>query len=609
MSILAKRFCFLAALAAFASSAAAAAPTVTATLSSDQAAVGETVQMQVRVTGARSADVPNEIAVDGLEIRQTGTEQHFEMNNLSMTQSIVYTYTVLPMKAGAFKIPPQKIRVAGNSFTTPELTLHVIASSNRQAAPNSGGSPTKIDTSKFVTAELIVPKKTAYVGEMIPVVIRIATAARIASLEPPEITGQGFTMQKLQTPQQPQIEVINGRQWEVYTFKTAIAAVRPGKLDIGPVKANARIIVPATQRPRARSRGPFDIFDADPFSDQLFDPFGRMGERREVQITSEPVALDVKALPPNAPANFTGAIGNFTMNVEANPKSVQTGDPITVRSTITGRGNFDRMNAPALEDERGWHKYPPNSKFEKDDDVGISGTKTFEMVISPNERKQNIPSFLFAYFDPTKEQYATLRSEAIPIQVSGGAIASATPAAHASASQPQPTAAATTQTKPPDILYQLNERPARSQSFTPLFARPNFWLALIVPLLALIGLIGWRIRASRIGNREARRVAALQHEMADLMRNLRRSDVSSAEYFSNASRAVQVKTALAKKVEPQMVDVDLAATTFRLGENERAQLRRLFERSDEVRYSGARNGDILPETRREILELVESLRT
>ena len=79
------------------------------------------------------------------------------------------------------------------------------------------------------------------------------------------------------------------------------------------------------------------------------------------------------------------------MTTDAKPKSVQVGDPITVTTTIAGRGNFDRVNAPVLEDERGWHKYPPSSKFKQDDEVGISGTKTFETVLSPNEKKQSLP--------------------------------------------------------------------------------------------------------------------------------------------------------------------------------------------------------------------------
>ena len=133
------------------------------------------------------------------------------------------------------------------------------------------------------------------------------------------------------------------------------------------------------------------------------------------------MALEVKPLPPNAPLSFSGAIGNFTMATDAKPNSVQVGDPITVTSTISGRGNFDRVNAPVIEDEHGWHKYPPSSKFKQDDEVGISGTKTFETVLSPNEKKQAMPVLAFSYFDPVKEQYVTLRSEPIAISVQGGA--------------------------------------------------------------------------------------------------------------------------------------------------------------------------------------------
>ncbi|HJX24784.1 MAG TPA: hypothetical protein VJ252_01405, partial [Chthoniobacterales bacterium] len=50
-------------------------PNVTAVLSNSEAAVGETVQLQIRITGS-GAKPPAQITVDGLEIRQTGTEQH-----------------------------------------------------------------------------------------------------------------------------------------------------------------------------------------------------------------------------------------------------------------------------------------------------------------------------------------------------------------------------------------------------------------------------------------------------------------------------------------------------------------------------------------------------
>jgi BatD DUF11 like domain len=589
---------------------------VTAVLTSSETVVGEPVQLQIRVSGARGADAPDEIVADGLEIHRTGTSQHFEMNNLNVTSSVVYDYTVMPLKAGTFAIPPQRIRVGGNALSTPKLTLNVADSPGRSSASRSSQGAQTGTAGKFAFAELIVPKKTAFVGETVPVQIRLGFDPRSYPrlTDGPEITGQGFTAQKLQQSGENE-ETVEGRLYHVVTFKTAIAAARAGKFEIGPVTAKAQVVVPRSRRsPRARS--PFDLFKMDdPFSDPFFaNPFSQFGERREIEIKSDPVALEVKPLPSNAPPGFSGAIGNFTMTTDAKPKSVQVGDPITVTSTVSGRGNFDRVGAPVLEDERGWHKYPPSSKFAKDDEVGISGTKTFETVLSPNEKKQALPVMELAYFDPVKEQYVTLRSDPIAINVQGGAVAAASPAAVSPGSTPPAATKPTTATKPQDILYQLTERPRATQSFTPLYARPIFWSAQSLPLFALLGLIGWKIRQARIDNREARRIAALQHEAAELMRKLHRGDASPREYYAEASRVVRVKTALAsrsRQIDPNMVDVDTAADTFRLNRDSRERLRRLFEQCDEWQYSGAHNGSekISPELRRDVLEFIETLRT
>jgi hypothetical protein len=585
----------------------AAPPNVTAVLSNSEAVVGEMVQLQIKVSGAGDSKPPENISVAGLEIHATGTSRQFEMRNFTTNLSVTYNYTILPLQAGRFTIPPQTIRLGSNSLRTPELTLNVADSPGRSARSNQNAQPA--NAAKLVFAELIVPKKTAYVGEIVPVEIRLGFDPRAHPklLEGPEISGQGFTAQKLQQSGE-NLETINGRSYDVVTFKTAIAAARAGKFEIGPIKAKAQVL--AARRPNApRSRSPFDLFNLDdPFSDPFFsEPFSQFGERREVEINSEPVAFEVKPLPQNAPPSFSGAIGNFTMTTDAKPKSVQVGDPITVTSTISGRGNFDRVNAPAVEDDRGWHKYPPSSKFKNDDEVGISGTKTFEMVLSPNEKKQTIPLLAFSYFDPAKEQYVTLRSDPIAIDVQGGAV----PAPAAAASQPAPStmpAAAGAAAAKQDILYQLNER-GRMQSFTPLYARPIFWTAQLIPLLALLGFAGWKIRQARIDNREARRIAALHHEAAELMRKLRRNDVSPREYYAEASRVVRVKAALARNVDPNTVDAETAADTFGLSADSREQLRRLFEQSDEFQYSGAHNGSerISPENRRDVLELVEHL--
>jgi hypothetical protein len=593
--------------------ARADSPSVTAVLSDSEANVGETVQLEIRVTGGRDAEVPEQIAVDGLEIQRTGTSQQYEMNNFKVTSSVTYNYTVLPTKRGTFVIPSQTVRLEGKTLRTPELTLHVSDSSS--AATARGNPNTARDTQRplatgIAFAELIVPKKSAYVGETVPVQIRLGFDPRAQPqlLEGPEITGQGFTSQKLQQAGQRR-ETINGRPYLVASFKTAIAAARSGKFEIGPVQAKAQVSVPRRQRPRQQQRSPFNLWDFnDPFNDPFFqDPFGAFAERREIEVKSDSVPFDVKPLPPNAPPGFSGAIGNFTMTTDAKPKTVQVGDPITVTSTITGRGNFDRVSAPDLENGSGWHKYPPSSKFTQDDDVGISGSKSFETVLSPDEKKHDLPLFVFSYFDPVKENYVTLRSDTIPIIVEGGAtstpnVALATPQASAAA-KPTP------QEKPADILYQLSERGQVVHSFAPIYRQPIFWAAQLVPLLGLIGLGGWKVREAKISNREAQRIAALHHEAGELMRKLRRDD-TPREYYADASRAIRVKAALAKNVDPNNVDLDTVAEAFRLDDDARERFRRLFERSDEVQYSGTSFGaeTVSREDRRETLELIESLR-
>src|SRR5438132_7374089 len=473
-------------------------PSVTAVLNSSEAALGQTVQLEIRITGARGAEAPDEIMVDGLEIHRTGTSQRIEMNNLSLTSSVIYDYTVMPLRAGRFTIPPQTIRIGNNSMRTPALTLNVADSGGSSSGGGSASARPGRDTqaagaNNLIFAELIVPKKIAYVGEIVPVQIRMGFDPRVRPrlIEPPEITGQGFTAQKLQESGQNS-ETINGRPYDVVTYKTAIAAARAGKFEVGPVKAKAQVLVPRPRSaPRSRSRSPFDLFELDdPFSDPFFsNPFAQIGERREIEIKSEPVALEVKPLPPKAPPSFSGAIGNFTMTTDAKPKSVQVGDPITVTAAVSGRGNFDRVNAPVVEDERGWHKYPPSSKFKQDDEVGISGTKTFETVLSPNEKKQSLPLLAFSYFDPVKEQYVTVRSEPIAISVQGAAaapnVAATQPGSSPPATATRPVPATQSTAKPQDILYQLTERPRAAESFAPFYTRRFFWGAQLIPLLAL----------------------------------------------------------------------------------------------------------------------------
>ncbi len=586
-------------------------PTVTAVLTTSETEEGRPVQLQIKVTGDSEAIPPNDIAVDGLEIRYTGQSQLVEGRNLHFSYSFIYSYTILPLKAGTFTIPPQTVHTNGGEMRTPALTLNVapndgVATRPRRGRNSSGGGA--IDERKLVFAELVVPKVSAYVGEIVPVEIRLGfnTRVRARLAEGPNLTGQGFTTQRMPEPKQS-METIEGISYQIVTFKTAIAAARSGKFEVGPVEAKALVQVPR-RAGSSGSRSPFDIFGMnDPFSDPFFnDPFAGIPEQRQIEIKSQPATLEVKPLPPNAPASFAGAVGIFNLTTDVKPKTAQVGDPFTVTATVSGRGNFDRVTAPALADDRGWHTYPPSANFKADDDVGLSGSKTFEMVLTPNENKTEVPPLAWTYFDPLKESYVTLKSDKLPVVVEGGAA----PAAIASApATPPPAARPTPAAQAEDILYQLTDQPRWVQSFPPIFLRPEFWAAQAVPLLGLIGFFGWKSRERRLANREGLRVAAWEQETAELQKRLRRADDPPDQYLAGALRVVQLKTALARRMEPNSVDAEAAVAAFHLDDEKRARVRELFRRSDELRYSGRQNGHspINEQTRREVLDLVENL--
>src|ERR1043166_2862208 len=89
-------------------------PSVTAVLSNSQGVVGRMVLLEIKVSGSNSIHAPDQIAVDGLEIRKTETSNQWEMNGLNTRSSTTYGYTVLPLRIGTSSIPPQSFR--GGTF-------------------------------------------------------------------------------------------------------------------------------------------------------------------------------------------------------------------------------------------------------------------------------------------------------------------------------------------------------------------------------------------------------------------------------------------------------------------------------------------------------------
>src|SRR6266576_2945858 len=193
-----RRILFLTPLAIAAmQSSFAASPSVTAVLSNSQPAVGQIVQLEIKISGANKAKVPESISVDGLEIHQTGqmyeSSLSFGFGGNEGSSSVTYTYSVLPLKAGQFNIPPQTVRVGNDSLRTAELVLNVAQGSRGSAGSRQSGQ-TQV-ASKLAFAELVVAKKDAYVGEMVPAEIR--TERETAHVHVAQAKGETLEISKI----------------------------------------------------------------------------------------------------------------------------------------------------------------------------------------------------------------------------------------------------------------------------------------------------------------------------------------------------------------------------------------------------------------------------
>jgi hypothetical protein len=429
------------------------------------------------------------------------------------------------------------------------------------------------------------------VGQVIPVEIRLSGAASLR-WQPeamPELAGDGFTKVKYPEPQQQRGER-NGEAMDVYVFRTAITPGRAGKLTLGPVTAPYVALVPRARERRSRS-----LFD-DIFSDPTF------AEPRHAKAHGEARELEVKPLPTaGRPESFSGGVGQLKFAAEGAPAKVKIGDPVTMKLTVTGSGNFDRVTAPVLKSSAGWRTYPPSADFRAGDDLGITGTKTFTVAVVPERPQKAMPVFEFSFFDPQAEKYVTLTSAPQPLAVEGGALPEppvvSAPAENHATPSAEPSA-------PPDILGLRYDEDTRRRTFAPIFANRVFLAAQAVPAAFLLG---WGfIRLRRTGEEERRR-RACRAERDRVLARLRGAELADAEFLETATEVIRLETALATGRAAASVDAAFALASRPVDEETARGVERIFNARAELLYAGTGGGSarLAEEERKAVLTTIE----
>jgi hypothetical protein len=556
------KICFaLLAVALFFPGAAAAA-SFTASLDRDVIAPGESATLSLTFEGGSAKNVPTP-KVPGLQIAQIGTSQSVNIINGAMNQTVTVTFSVTARQAGEFLIPALSADVNGQQLATEPLKLTVTKASAPSAdAVNSG--------SEVAFLKFVFPKNKIYVGQSAVGQLQLYLrddVQNFGNFQMSSLPTDGFSPGKTAELQNQRRRVqVGNRSYTVIPIAVPLTAVKSGSFVLGPFTGNVVVVLPSPN--------------------QGGNPFFNQSEQRPVTLVTEPFNVESLPLPEeNKPANFSGAIGSFTMTATAGPTTLTVGDPITVRVQISGRGALDAVTLPTQDAWRDFKTYPATSKLEISDQLGFQGTKTFEQIISPqNSDVHELPPLTFSFFNPDDGQYHTLTHGAVALVVKAAG-ASPLPALAANKNN-------SPENQPPQDILPIKEKLGTLVPATvPLVTRPLFLVAQSVPVLAFFAAFVWRKRTDNLANnprlRRQRAVAQLVNSgLSDL--NKFAAENKSSEFFAMLFRLLQEQ--LGERLDcpaSAITESDVNDRLIRIGASPATleSLHELFQFCNQARYA------------------------
>lgn len=388
----------------------------TASVDRNRIAMGEQFEITFTLNGSGKNFQPPSFT-DFLVLSGPNQSTSMQFINGAMSQSISYSYILQPRSEGKFTIGAASIESGGKKIQSNSVSIEVTKGST-QPRQQPSQSQEDASISKQIGDNLFirvsVDKSNIFLGEQITATYKLYTRVNITNYgvsKVPALTG--FWSQEIDLPKNPQFgnEVFNGVQYRVATLKkTALFPQQSGTLEIDAMEADFVVQV------QTRRRGG-DIFD------QFFnDPFFGNVRNVEYKSKSNSLKINVRPLPPNPPAGFSGAVGKFTPEFWLDKTETKSNEPVTLKVKISGRGNLKLIQPLKINFPSNLEVYEPkiSDNISQGTNV-ISGSRTFEYLLIPRRQgNQKISSFAFTYFDPDKKDYVSIASPDFNINVTKG---------------------------------------------------------------------------------------------------------------------------------------------------------------------------------------------
>ena len=317
--------------------------------------------------------------------------------------SKTYSYTLAPTARGKFNLRQASIVIDGKTYKSLAKQIEVTAAVDK---PNGQKTVDDVaDENLHLVAE--VSKTSPYMNEAISVVYKLYVSPSISvsnyrALDNPKYNN--FWSQDIPVSvRNAKNGTYKGRQYRYVILKRVVLyPQKSGKLDIEPLSLDVTVDVPTNRR--------------DFFGGQIYSQTNKT-------VAAGKRVINVKALPiEGKPVDFSGAVGDFDFSVTTSKTSLNASESLQARVEVSGKGNLKLFQLPEPNLPSSLEVYEP----EFDEKVrtnlsGMQGKVTNNYTIVPSFRgKYPIQPISFSYFDPKKQEYKTLSSDEILINVLEG---------------------------------------------------------------------------------------------------------------------------------------------------------------------------------------------
>lgn len=397
-------------------------PQFTASISKNPVAEGERFQVSFTLNKNGSGfQAPN---FKGFTVLG-GPSQSQSMNiiNGQISNSLSFSFILQAGTAGKYTIYPASITIDGKKVSSNPIEVVVVKGNAPQGQQSQSEKSEAQQANDVIEPNLFirlsVNKSEVYQGEQVIATYKLYKHPdlQLVNIEPPKMpVFNGFWAQDLEKVSQLswENEVINGVRFQSAMLKKVVLLPQQtGKLVVDPIEMNC-VVRLRVQKQSSRNRME-DMFFNDPF-------FGGGTKDFEFKAKTKTASLIVKPLPPGAPADFKGSVGQMGMKAWLDRTKAKTNEPVSLKIQISGSGNLKLLDPLSVKIPSDFDSFDPKIADNLTLNAsGYTGNKTFEYLMIPRHSgTYEIEPVTFSYFDLTQKKYISLTSDKLTIEVEKG---------------------------------------------------------------------------------------------------------------------------------------------------------------------------------------------